>query len=115
MDEALEKALEFSNYTTTLNTQRRILKEKYKEDIILYYQGGKFTVTQEFFSFISSLKMHSDNKTVVIDDNELPIEIKDLDEFFELVKQQYTEATNNYLASNNELIKQRSVSGLIND
>ena len=29
MDEALEKAIEFSNFTVTLNTQKRILYEKY--------------------------------------------------------------------------------------
>ena len=31
MDERLEKALEFANYMTTLNNQKRVLKEKFYE------------------------------------------------------------------------------------
>ena len=44
MDKRLEKALEFANFNVTLNNQKRILKEKYKEDPIFYPCGLKFTV-----------------------------------------------------------------------
>ena len=33
MDEALEKALDFSNFTSTLNAQKRILFEKYLDEL----------------------------------------------------------------------------------
>ena len=32
MDDALKKALDFSNFSATLNTQKTILKDKYKDD-----------------------------------------------------------------------------------
>jgi len=34
MDERLEKALDFSNYMLTLNNQKRLLAEKYQEELI---------------------------------------------------------------------------------
>ena len=33
MDEKLEKALDISNYMITLNNQKRLLKEKYYENL----------------------------------------------------------------------------------
>ena len=51
MDQRLEKALDFSNYMVTLNNQKRVLTEQFKQDIIHYYCGGQFTVTQELISF----------------------------------------------------------------
>ena len=51
MDEKLEKALDFSNFTATLNSQKRILLETYHDDLILYYKGGKFSITKEVLKF----------------------------------------------------------------
>lgn len=113
MDEALEKALEFSNFAITLNNQKRVLKEKYKEDLILYHNGGKFSVTQPLLSFLTNLKSLEVDKTVVIDDNDIPIEILDVEEFLTLVLNKYTEASNTYLIKYKELGKKRSVEGLI--
>jgi hypothetical protein len=45
MDEALEKALDFSNFTSTLNAQKRILHEKYLGTLVMYSNNGKFTIT----------------------------------------------------------------------
>ncbi len=113
MDEQLQKALEFSNFTVTLNNQKRVLKEKYTEELVLYYQNGKFTVTQPFFSFVSSLVSMEISQTVIVDDNETPIQIDDVIEFFTNVKQTYVTATNKYLNEYQELSKKRNVQGLV--
>ena len=55
MDERLEKALDMSNYMVTLNNQKRLLKEQYKENLIYYFNGGQFTVTQDLISFCQCL------------------------------------------------------------
>ena len=62
MDEALEKALDFSNYMVTLNNQKRILQEEYQESLIKYQAGGKFTITKELVSFGSNLLDLDNNK-----------------------------------------------------
>ena len=51
MDKRLQQALDFSQYMTTLNNQKRLLLEKFYENCILYYNGGKFTVTPELISY----------------------------------------------------------------
>ena len=51
MDEALKKALDFSNFTSTLNAQKRILHEKYLDELVMYSDNGKFTVSKELLNF----------------------------------------------------------------
>ncbi len=112
MDDALEKALEFSNFTATLNNQKRILHEKYTEELGLYYCGGKFTVTKELLTFCHLLLSKDISKTVVIDDNNSPIQIDDIDDFMTVSLQQYATAANKYFAHYKELSTKRSVEGL---
>jgi len=113
MDEQLQKALEFSNFTVTLNNQKRILKEKYNEELVFYYNNGKFKATQSFFTFVSSLVSMEVEQTVIVDDNDTPIHIDDTVLFFENVKQSYVTATNKYLHEYQELSKKRNVQGLV--
>ena len=55
MDDRLKKALDFSNYMITLDNQKRILKEKYQEDLLYYYGGGTFVATKELITFCYSM------------------------------------------------------------
>ena len=113
MDESLEKALEFSNYMVTLNNQKRILKEEYLESLTMYQNGGKFTITKEFFSFICNLHSLGVDKSVVIDDNENPILIDDLSKFMEEMKIQYVEESYKYLEKYKKMVDKRSVESLV--
>jgi hypothetical protein len=112
MDESLEKALEFSNYSVTFNNQKRLLQEKYQEDLLLYTLGGKFAVSKELISFCWVLK-NTTNNTVIVDENSTPIQIDDLDSFLTDAIARYTEATNQYLSDYKKLSTERSVEGLI--
>ena len=113
MDEALEKALDFSNFTATLNAQKRILHEKYLGDLVIYSNSGKFTVSNELLNFCFMLTSTSINKTVLIDDNRTPIHIDDVKEFMLKATQHYTDATNKYLDEYKILSTKRSVEGLV--
>ena len=48
MDERLQKALEFGNYTVTLNNQKKLLKEKFIDQCVFYTNGYKFKINQDF-------------------------------------------------------------------
>ena len=52
MDEALEKALDFSNYMVTFNNQKRIIREEFLEGLLIYQHGGMFTITKELICLI---------------------------------------------------------------
>ena len=112
MEESLEKALEFSNYYATLNNQKRILYEKYQENLIMYYLGGTFTANRELINFCTML-LSKTSSTLIIDDNKTPIEIDDLEDFTESLLHKYTEATNQYHEEYKTLSTKRSVEGLV--
>jgi hypothetical protein len=113
MDERLEKALDFSNYMITLENQKRILKEQYQDNIIFYFSGGRFTVTQQLLSFCQSLKQLNQNNTILIDDNDIPIEVEDLEKFTSDIVNVYWKAANTYLVAYNKLRSNRSIEGII--
>ena len=52
MDERLSKALDFSNYMVTLNNQKRLLAEKYQENLLHFYNGCQFTASKELINFV---------------------------------------------------------------
>jgi hypothetical protein len=114
MDERLEKALEFSNYMVTLNNQKRVLREKFREKTVFYYGGGQFTVSKDLITFVNMLVERDNTEDIVlVDDNELPIMVKDLEEFLSDTIDTYFSAANQYHADYKTLILNRSVSKLV--
>lgn len=114
MDERLEKALNFSNYMVTLNNQKRVLKERFREQTVYYYKGGQFTVSKELMTFVSMLiEQGNDADIVLVDDNETPIMVSDLSEFQADILNTYFTAANEYHAEYEKLRKNRSVEKLV--
>lgn len=114
MDERLEKALNFSNYMVTLNNQKRVLKERFREQTVYYYQGGQFTVSKELMTFVSMLiEQGNDTDIVLVDDNETPIMVSDLSDFQSNILNTYFTAANEYHAEYEKLRKNRSVEKLV--
>lgn len=113
MDEALAKALEFSNFTATLNGQKRILYEKYLDDLVLYHNNGKFSIGKETLNFSHMLISSNVSNTILVDDNNTPIKIDDLKDFQQLALQKYADATNKYLTAYKDLSTKRSVESLV--
>jgi hypothetical protein len=112
MDKRLEKALEFANFNVTLNNQKRILKEKYQEDLIFYHAGSKFTVNSQLINFVSHMVDSNQDTLILIDDNDTPVEVN-LSTFLNEIKNVYFTASNRYHTQYHKLIKNRSVSGLL--
>ena len=110
MDERLEKALDFGNYSVTLNNQKRLLKEKFYDDCIMYQNGGRFTLSREFLSYLNGINKRT---TVIIDDNDIPVEIKDLEEFCDDASNQYADAANQYFKAYKEMIANRKPGALV--
>jgi hypothetical protein len=113
MDERLEKALEFSNFMTTLNNQRRIIHEQFLENCIHYLNGGKFSVTRELINFCSLMHGRGQESIVLIDDNNAPIEVQNLEKFLDDIMDIYFTNSYEYLNKFNEIKKNRTVKGLV--
>jgi len=113
MDQRLEKALEFSNYMTTLNNQRRLLHEKYLENTVHYIHGGKFVVTLELINFFNFLLQRNQDSVVLVDANNTPIEITNISKFLDDILDIYFTNTNEYFAKYNEIKTKRNVEDLL--
>lgn len=108
MDERLDNALKFANYRTTLQQERESLQLKLNEQLIYGFNGGVFHITPELISFTNVL-LRKTSTAVLLDHNDLPIEIEDLEEFVDEILSRYVEATNEYYEAYNKIKKARSV------
>ena len=115
MDDKLTKALDFSNYMVTLNNQKRLLEEKYQQDLLYFHNGCQFSVTKEIVSFVKLLLESEQTEDVVLtDDNGIPTVIKDIESFYNEILQVYFSASNTYHTEYIILKKQRTVEKLVN-
>ena len=55
MDERLQKALEFSNYTATINNQKRNIKNRFEQLQLVHHAGGTFVANQETIAFVNTM------------------------------------------------------------
>jgi hypothetical protein len=106
LDKYLEQALSFSQYQSTLNQQRRLLKEKFSADTLFAYNGGLFKLDSVWIrSFDLESNWH-------LDINENPIYIDNTHEFIDKAKECYNQALKEYGEAFQDLRKKRNVKGL---
>lgn len=113
MDELVQKAFENADFMATMASQKIVLKEELSQNLIFYKNGGSFTVSKELIVFLKTIIDMGKTTFVLIDDNDTPIEIEDLNLFFDNVSSVYFESVNEYYTKYNLLTKQRKVSSLI--
>lgn len=102
MDFRLESVLQDVDHINTINNQKRLAKEKFYENIVIFYNGGRFTITKDFIAFVSQV-VTGDIKYIT-DDNDIPVNIKDAKEFQHLVMNTYTTAAEQYFNEYSELV-----------
>lgn len=113
MDERLEKALKFSNYIVTLNNQRQLLKETFFESCLYFIDGCEFTIDRELIAFVGFLIDKGQTEAVLVDNNDIPAQVKNLQEFYDDIVDQYVNATNQYYTDYFKLKTNRSVEKLV--
>jgi hypothetical protein len=115
VDERLKKALDISNYMVTLNNQKRLLKEKFYEDLIFFTDGSQFLVTQNLITFVKMLiDSGYDTDIVLIDDNDIPVKIENLENFYQDILDVYFTSANFYMNEYEKLKKSRSIEKIVN-
>lgn len=114
MEEHLKKALEFSNYRQTFSIQRRLLKEKIDAKLTVGHNGGIFKIDRSLITFIQMLVDQGRTENVpLIDANENPIMIEDLEKFRDDILDRYYDTTLEYYREFQDLKKSRSVEKLL--
>lgn len=114
MEEHLKKALEFSNYRQTFSIQRRLLKEKIDAKLTVGHNGGIFKIDRSLITFVQMLVDQGRTENVpLIDANENPIMIEDLEKFRDDILDRYYDTTLEYYREFQDLKKSRSVEKLL--
>ncbi len=114
MDERLRKALDFANFRHTFSIQRKILKEKNEARLTYGYAGGIFKIDQSLISFVDML-IRNGRKTDVplLDANDNPILVTDLEAFKDEILDRYFNATLEYYKEYEKVKKTRSLDKLL--
>lgn len=114
MQEHIKKALEFANYQQTFSIQRKTLKERIDARLTYGCNGGLFRIDRNLLTFVEILVNKGRTSGVVLlDANENPILIENLETFRDEIFARYFESTNEYFESYQNLKKSRSVEKLL--
>jgi len=114
MDKTLQNALDFANYQQTFSIQRKTLKEKINAKLTYGINGGVFRISRELMVFVDSLCNNGRTSGVVLlDSNDSPILIDNLETFKDEIFSRYFESTNEYYEQFQTLKKSRSVEKLL--
>lgn len=115
MDQRLEKALEFSHYSQTLNNQIALEKTKIENHLLYAFNGGFFDIDYSLITFVDLMIRQGHTEIVLLDKNRVPVKINDLVSFSEKIVSLYFEATNRYHVEYTRLRKSRNVKSVIGD
>jgi hypothetical protein len=114
MDDQLKKALEFSNYRHTFAIQRKTLKEKIQARLTYGHNGGIFKIDQTLLNFVENLVNQGRiNGIPLLDANDNPIMIEDMNQFRDEIYDRYFTATLEYYEQYEDLKKSRSVEKIL--
>lgn len=112
MDTRLQHALELSTSLEMLENQKSLAFSRYKQTQILYYNGGTFVADLSLLTAVNILKT-ADVEHILVDSNNIPILILDIEEFFFLVQSRIIEANRQYYTDFEELKKVRTPQRLL--
>lgn len=114
MDQQLKDALDFANYQQTFSMQKKVLKEQISAKLTYGFNGGLFRIDRTLLAFVDMLCVKDRiSGVILLDANENPVLVDDLEEFRDEIFRRYFEATNEYFEQHQRIKKSRSVEKLI--
>jgi len=114
MDDRLKAALDFSNYRQTLAIQRKTLRERIEGKLTYGNSGGVFKIDRTLLVFVQMLIDQGRTENVpLIDQNENPILIPDLQQFQDEILDRYFSATYEYHEEYEKIKSSRTVEKLL--
>lgn len=112
MDQRLVKALEASKNLESINRQKAYVYDKFLEKLQVYYNGGAFTADAELVRQIGLFLSKDEEDAVFLDNDNIPISVTDLYDFYHIVWNTYNAALKQYKADYDnivDLIRNKSV------
>lgn len=114
MDERVEKAFEVANYMATLSNQRRIILEEFNQKLIYYVNGATFKITPQLITFTKSvIDLGHTSDVPFVDDNNFPVIIENVTEFFDKIVEIYFSGINEYATKFAEIRSKRNIGDIV--
>lgn len=114
MQEQLKLALDFSNYQQSFSIQKKTLKERTEAKLTYGFNGGIFNIDRTLLTFVEMMCVKGRTTGVVIlDINQNPILVDNLESFRDEIFSRYFEVTNEYFEQYQKIKKSRSVEKLL--
>ena len=114
MDTDIEKAYKFVNYRVALMNQKHLLKVQTEERLNCYVSGGMFKADPGFIAFIGDLINSGHKSLPILDVNNTPIMIEDLQKFKDVLLSSYVEVVYAYWNDWMEIKDERNLEKLAN-
>jgi hypothetical protein len=104
----IEDRISTANQMENFNNQLQLLKDKFVDSNILFYQGHQFTIKGDLLSLCKSyIDLHRTKDVVLLDDYQTPVLISDLTEFNDNAWHTYQTNLNQYYTEYQTLIKSK--------
>jgi hypothetical protein len=104
----MEDRISTANQMENFNNQLQLLKDKFVDSNILFYQGHQFTIQGDLLSLCKSyIDLHRTKDVVLLDDYQTPVLISDLTEFNDNAWHTYQANLNQYHTEYQTLIKNK--------
>jgi len=115
IDERLNAAIAASNYRITLNNQRQNARLALQKGLTYAVNGGVFNIDATLISLVQSLISMDKESAILLDVNQNPVEIENLQDFQESIVEIYYEKMNEFLAEFKSIQKSRTAKALIGE
>lgn len=115
IDQRLQAAVEYANFSSTLFNQKKNLKLRCDNSLTYSIGGGTFAIDRELISFTAVLLIKGKTSAVLLDANSNPVLIEKLQEFNDTITDIYYESLNQYLVDVNALKKSRTTKALVGE
>lgn len=115
MNPDYEKAIEFANYQHTLSTKINRLQEQIDARLTLGHNGGLFKIDRSLICFVDFLISKDRTQAVLLDANNKPILVDDLQSLQTEILDRYFTSTYEFFDEFENLKKQRTVEKLADD
>ena len=109
MDERLEKALAFANYSATIANQKQNIKNRVLQIQTLHKYGGVFLADQSTIAFVQAMIAADETSGIMIDKKENPIRVADYAAFLQDLITAYKRATEEFDTEMGKLKKARNL------
>ena len=104
----VEKSLNTANQMENFNNQMRLLKDKFVDSNILFYQGHQFTVKSDLLNLCKAyMDLDRTKDVVLLDDYQTPVCVSDLVKFNDDAWNLYQTNTNRYFLEYQTLFKNK--------